>query len=150
MTSWELMMHRFKWAMHGTMLDFRTNQYLMTLQIDKWALKGSSNNKMNKRSTGIFPREVESQIQVGQDGFRPGRGTEDQLYTLCRVLEGTWQLAQPVYMCFMDLEKAFDCVAWGVLWRVSRRPQGQPRARWRDSLLAGLGTPGRVAGEREV
>ena len=40
--------------------------------------------------------------------FRPGRGTVDQLYTLCRILEGAWEFAQPVHMCFVDLEKAFD------------------------------------------
>ncbi|KAI3370719.1 hypothetical protein L3Q82_007274 [Scortum barcoo] len=40
--------------------------------------------------------------------FRPGRGTLDQLYTLHRVLEGLWEFAQPVHMCFVDLEKAFD------------------------------------------
>ncbi|KAI3375494.1 hypothetical protein L3Q82_003824 [Scortum barcoo] len=39
-----------------------------------------------------------------------GRGTLDQLYTLHRVLEGLWEFAQPVHMCFVDLEKAFDRV----------------------------------------
>jgi len=43
-----------------------------------------------------------------QCGFRPGRGTVDQLYTLSRVLEGAWELAQLVYMCSVDLDKAFD------------------------------------------
>ncbi|KAK3552040.1 hypothetical protein QTP70_031577 [Hemibagrus guttatus] len=53
-----------------------------------------------------------------QCGFRPGRGTLDQLYTLHRVLEGSWKFAQPVHMCFVDLEKAFDCVPHGILWEV--------------------------------
>ncbi|TWW71090.1 hypothetical protein D4764_17G0005730 [Takifugu flavidus] len=30
----------------------------------------------------------------------------DQLYTFSRVFEGAWEFAQPVHMCFVDLEKA--------------------------------------------
>ncbi|KAI3369442.1 hypothetical protein L3Q82_007488 [Scortum barcoo] len=56
---------------------------------------------------------VDPRIQEEQCGFRPGRGTLDQLYTLHRVLEGLWEFAQPVHMCFVDLEKAFEpCPSW--------------------------------------
>lgn len=45
-----------------------------------------------------------------------GRGTLDQLSTLSRVLEGEWEFAQPIYVCFGDLERAFDSVPRGVQW----------------------------------
>ncbi|TWW59217.1 General transcription factor II-I repeat domain-containing protein 2 [Takifugu flavidus] len=65
-------------------------------------------------------RIVEPRIQEEQCGFRPERGTVDQLYTISRVLEGAWEFAQPVHMCFVDLEKPFDRVPRGVLWGALR------------------------------
>ena len=63
---------------------------------------------------------VKPRIEEEQCGFRPGRGTTDQLFTLARILEGAWEYAYPVYMCFVDLEKAYDRVSREILWGVLR------------------------------
>lgn len=50
---------------------------------------------------------VRPQIQEEQV-FHPSFGTWDQLHTLHRMLEGSWEFSQPVNMCFVDLEMAFN------------------------------------------
>lgn len=35
----------------------------------------------------------------------------DQLHTFCLVLKGSWEFVQLVHMCFLGLEKPFNCTA---------------------------------------
>uniref|UniRef100_A0A671V1W2 Reverse transcriptase domain-containing protein n=1 Tax=Sparus aurata TaxID=8175 RepID=A0A671V1W2_SPAAU len=92
---------------------------------------------------------VEPRIQEEQCGFRPGHGTLDQLYTLHRVLEGSWEFAQPVHMCLVDLEKAFDRVPRGILWEVLREyGVGGPLLRAVRSLYDRSRSLVRIAGSK--
>ena len=50
---------------------------------------------------------VESQIQGTQCGFRAGRGTIDQIFTLQQAMEKSWEYNKPVYAAFIDLEKDY-------------------------------------------
>ena len=46
---------------------------------------------------------VEPQIQDTQCGFRAGRGTTDQIFTLQQAMEKSWEYNKPVYAAFIDL-----------------------------------------------
>lgn len=54
-------------------------------------------------------------IQVEQCGFHR---TVEELYTLSRVMEGAWEFAKLVYMCFVNMEKVLNCGCQEVLWAV--------------------------------
>lgn len=35
-----------------------------------------------------------------------------EIFTLAKWQWGSWEVASPVYKCFVDLEKVYDCVLW--------------------------------------
>ena len=61
---------------------------------------------------------VESTISESQCGFRPGRGTVDQIAALRLYLEKSWEHSIDQHICFLDLEKAFDQVPRDKKWTV--------------------------------
>ena len=55
-----------------------------------------------------------------QAGFRKGRGTKDQIVTICWITEKAREF-QNIYFCFIDHAKAFDCVDQNKLWKFFKR-----------------------------
>ena len=45
-----------------------------------------------------------------QAGFRNGRGTRDQIASICWILERAREFQKNIYFCFTDNATAFDCV----------------------------------------
>ena len=62
--------------------------------------------------------QVEHLLSESQSGFRPGRGTTDQIAALRLLLEKSWEYDINQYICFLDLEKAFDRVPRNKIWNV--------------------------------
>ena len=62
---------------------------------------------------GILPEE--------HCGFRPGRSTVDMLFVMRRLQELGRRKKIPLYMCFIDLQKAYDSVDRELLWKVLAR-----------------------------
>ena len=53
---------------------------------------------------------IEPQLMEAQCGFRKGRGTVDQLWVVRQVVERATEYRTPLYLCFVDLTKAYDSV----------------------------------------
>ena len=66
-------------------------------------------------------------LRENQCGFRKGRGCVDQVFAL-RVLAEKYNT--PLYLCFVDLKKAYDSVNRNALWTVLKK-----RYRVPDKLL---------------
>ena len=56
-----------------------------------------------------------------QFGFMPGKGTADAIFIVRRMQEEYQKKDKKLYMCFVDMEKAFD--------RVARKEWSEPRER---------------------
>ena len=52
-----------------------------------------------------------------QAGFQKGRGTRDQIASICWIIEKA-RFQKNIYFCFTDYAKAFDCVDCNKLWRI--------------------------------
>ena len=53
-----------------------------------------------------------------QAGFRKGRGTRDQIASICWITHKARELQKNIYFCFIDYAKAFDCVDNSKLWKI--------------------------------
>ena len=51
-----------------------------------------------------------------QAGFRKGRGTRNQIASICWIIEKAREFQKNI--CFIDYSKAFDCVDHSELWKI--------------------------------
>ena len=52
-----------------------------------------------------------------QAGFRKGRGTRDQIANIRWIMEKAREFQKNIYFCFIDNDKAFDCVDHNKMWK---------------------------------
>ena len=45
-----------------------------------------------------------------QAGFRKGRGTRDQIASICWIIEKARGFQKNIYFCFIDYARTFDCI----------------------------------------
>ena len=68
---------------------------------------------------GLIRQRVE--INEMQCAFMSGRGTTDAIFIVCQLQEKHLAANKPLYMAFVDLEKAFDRVPQDVIWWSMRK-----------------------------
>ena len=68
---------------------------------------------------GLIRQRVE--IDEMQCGFMSGRGTTDAIFIVRQLQEKHLATNKPLYMAFVDLEKAFDRVPRDVIWWAMRK-----------------------------
>ncbi|KMQ89503.1 endonuclease-reverse transcriptase [Lasius niger] len=61
---------------------------------------------------------ADRQIAPEQAGFVSGRGTREQILNLRQLIEKAREYYMPMFLCFVDYEKAFDNVKWHLLWPI--------------------------------
>ncbi|CAF5049100.1 unnamed protein product, partial [Rotaria magnacalcarata] len=74
----------------------------------------------------IFSRIILNRIQNSvderlleiQSGFRSNKSTIDQIFTLKMAMERRREFNKPLFMCFIDIAKAYDSVNRELLWRI--------------------------------
>ena len=63
---------------------------------------------------------VNRELPDVQAAFRKGRGTRDQIASICWVIKKAREFQENIYFCFIDYAKAFDCVDYNKLWKILR------------------------------
>ena len=61
---------------------------------------------------------VNRELPDVQAGFRKGRGTRDQIASICWIMEKAREFQKNTYFCFIYYAKAFDCVDQNKLCKI--------------------------------
>ena len=87
--------------------------------------------------------EVRNLLPEEQCGLRPHRSTTDMMFAVRRLQELGRKACVPLFLCFIDLQKAYDSVDRTLLWQVLARFGTPPQMieviripRWDESMRA--------------
>ena len=78
-------------------------------------------NQCSKILQARLQHIVNRELPDVQAGFRKGRGTRDQIASICWIIEKARKFQINIYFCFIDYAKAFDCVDCNKLWKFLKR-----------------------------
>ena len=76
---------------------------------------------MLKILQAMFQQYMNKEIPDVQAGFRKGRGTRDQIASICCIIEKAREVQKSIYFFFIDNTKAFYCVDHNKLWKILKQ-----------------------------
>ena len=71
---------------------------------------------LQKIIKGKIKLHYDREMAEEQVGFVEGKGTREQIVNIRIIIEKCREQNIPLYMCFIDYAKAFDCVSHSKLW----------------------------------
>ena len=57
-------------------------------------------------------------FQMFKLDLEKGRGTRNQIASICWIIEKAREFQKNIYFCYIDYAKAFDCVYHNELWKI--------------------------------
>ena len=90
------------------------------------ALISHASKAMLKILQARLQQYVSHELPDVQVGFIKGRGTRDQIFNICWILEKAIEFQKNIYFCFIEYSKAFDYVDNDKLKNSSRDGNTRP------------------------
>ena len=82
------------------------------------ALISHASKVMPKILQARLQQYVNCELPDVQAGFRKGRKTRDQIPSICWIIDKAREFQKNICFCFIDYDKAFDCVDHNKLWQI--------------------------------
>ena len=89
------------------------------------ALISHASKVMLKILQARFQQNMNHELPDVQTGFRKGRGTEIEFPTSVPSSKKAREFQKNIYCCFIDYDKAFDCVDHNKLWKILKEMEYQ-------------------------
>ena len=89
------------------------------------ALISHACKEMLKILQARLEQQVNHEFADVQPGFRKGRGTRDQIASVCCTIEKAREFQKNIYFCFIIYAKTFDCVEHKKLWKILKEMEQQ-------------------------
>jgi hypothetical protein len=82
---------------------------------------------LTKTILNRIQKTIDQEQDEAQAGFRQDYSTVDHILTICELIERCQEYRKPLYICFVDFEKAFDSVEMNALWTALQQQGIHPR-----------------------